>query len=67
MTTDEYRELFHLDISMSTACPETGELKRASMLEQIADAALGVSTRSQREAHREPSRGGGRWRSADPI
>ena len=41
MTTDEYRELFHLDVSMSTACPETGELKRASMLEQIADAGPG--------------------------
>jgi hypothetical protein len=28
MTTDEYRELFHLDVTMSTACAQTGELKR---------------------------------------
>jgi hypothetical protein len=41
MTTDEYRELFRLDVSMSTACHETGELKRASMLEQIAAAGPG--------------------------
>jgi hypothetical protein len=41
MTTDEYRELFHLDVTESTACTETSELKRASMLEQIADAGPG--------------------------
>ena len=41
MTTDEYRELFHLDVTTSTACTETSELKRASMLEQIADAGPG--------------------------
>jgi rubrerythrin len=41
MTTEEYCELFHLDVSASTACADTSELKRASMLEQIADAGPG--------------------------
>jgi hypothetical protein len=41
MTTDEYRELFHLDVTTSTACADTSELKRASMFEQIADAGPG--------------------------
>jgi hypothetical protein len=41
MTTEEYRELFHLDVSASTACADTSELTRASMLDQIAGAGPG--------------------------
>ena len=36
MTADEYRELFHLLGSVSTAAPDTSARKRATMLEQIA-------------------------------
>jgi hypothetical protein len=64
MTTEEYRELFHLDVTTSTACTKTSQFKRASMLEQIADAGRVACTRSQREAHHQRSLVGGRWRSA---
>jgi ssDNA-binding Zn-finger/Zn-ribbon topoisomerase 1 len=41
MTTSEYRELFQLDVTLSTACAETSERKRATMLKQIADGGPG--------------------------
>jgi predicted transcriptional regulator len=67
MTTDEYRELFHLDVTRSTACTETSELKPLRCSSRSPKQARDASTRSGGEARRQLSRGGGRWRSAAPI
>ena len=64
MTADEYRELFHLLGSVSTAAPDTSARKRATMLEQIA-AGQRVQPYDRDSAERVPPGPPtvGRWRS----